>query len=211
MSATPHRSDGLDKLLDFYFGEGNKIIRELHHPHIVYKIDTGIEYEEDSKTEWSAMISSQCLHEKRNDLIVNIALHFKDRHFLILCKRVDQAKYIFSKLEEEKENVSMIVEDNNEFDPESRILVASTQKCGVGFSHDILDSLILGSDIEEYFIQYLARVMRTEQVKPIVFDLVDNNKSLKRHFTERKKVYQKAGGEIKNFNKEFPQLMKALI
>jgi superfamily II DNA or RNA helicase len=211
LSATPHRSDGLDKLLDFYFGDGNKIIRELHHPHIVYKIDTGIEYEEDSKTEWSAMISSQCLHEKRNDLIVDIALHFKDRHFLILCKRVDQAKYIFYRLEEEKENVSIIVEDNNQFDPDSRILVASTQKCGVGFSHDILDSLILGSDIEEYFIQYLARVMRTEQVKPIVFDLVDNNKSLKRHFTERKKVYQKAGGEIKNFNKEFPGLMKKLI
>lgn len=210
LSATPHRSDGLDKLLDFYFGESNKIVRELYHQHIVYKIDTGIEYEEDSK-EWNAMISSQCLHEKRNNLIVKIALHFKDSHFLILCKRVDQAKYIFSKLEEEKENVSMIVEDNNEFDPESRIIVASTQKCGVGFSHDILDSLILGSDIEEYFIQYLARVMRTEQVKPIVFDLVDNNKALKRHFTERKKVYEKAGGVIHNFNKEFPQLMKALV
>lgn len=209
LSATPHRSDGLDKLLDFYFGEGNKIVRELYHPHIVYKIDTGIEYEEDSK-EWNAMISSQCLHKKRNNLIVKIALHFKDRHFLILCKRVDQAKYIFSKLEEEKENVSMIVEDNNEFDPESRIIVASTQKCGVGFSHDILDSLILGSDIEEYFIQYLARVMRTEEVKPMVFDLVDNNKSLKRHFTERKKVYEKAGGVIQNFNKQFPELMKEL-
>ena len=209
LSATPYRSDGLDKLLDFYFGEGNKIVRELYHQHIVYKIDTGIEYEEDSK-EWNAMISSQCLHEKRNNLIINIALHFKDRHFLILCKRVDQAKYIFSKLEEEKENVSMIVEDNNEFDPESRIIVASTQKCGVGFSHDILDSLILGSDIEEYFIQYLARVMRTEEVKPMVFDLVDNNKSLKRHFTERKKVYEKAGGVIHNFNKEFPDLMKEL-
>jgi len=210
LSATPYRSDGLDKLLDFYFGEENKIVRELHHPHIVYKIDTGIEYEEDSK-EWSAMISSQCLHEKRNNLIVKIVLHFKERHFLILCKRVDQAKYIFSKLEEEKESVSMIVEDNNEFDLNSRIIVASTQKCGIGFSHDILDALILGSDIEEYFIQYLARVMRTEEVKPVVFDLIDNNKSLKRHFTERKKVYQKAGGVIYNFNKEFPQLMKCLI
>jgi superfamily II DNA or RNA helicase len=209
LSATPHRSDGLDKLLDFYFGEGNKIVRELYHPHIVYKIDTGIEYEDDSK-EWNAMISSQCLHEKRNNLIVNIALHFKDRHFLILCKRVEQAKHIFSKLEEEKENVSIIVEENNDFDPKSRIIVASSQKCGVGFSHDILDSLILGSDIEEYFIQYLARVMRTEEVKPMVFDLIDNNKSLKRHFTERKKVYEKAGGVIHNFNKEFPELMKEL-
>jgi len=210
LSATPHRADGLDKLLDFYFGEGNKITRELHHPHIVYKIDTGIEYEEDTKTEWNAMISSQCLNDKRNNLIVNIVLHFKDRHFLILCKRVEQAKYIAKALEEEKENVSLMVEDTNDFDQNSRVIVASIQKCGVGFSHDILDSLILASDVEEYFIQYLARVMRTEEVKPFVFDLVDNNKSLKRHFTERKKVYQKAGGVIHNFNKEFPALMKAL-
>lgn len=210
LSATPTRADGLDKLLDFYFGEGNKIVRELHHPHIVYKIDTGIEYEQDTKTEWNAMISSQCLHEKRNNLIINIILHFKERHFLVLCKRVEQAKYIAFKLEEEKENVSLMVEDTNDFDQNSRIIVASIQKCGVGFSHDILDSLILASDVEEYFIQYLARVMRTEEVKPVVFDLVDNDKALKRHFSERKKVYQKAGGVIHNFNKEFPFLMKSL-
>jgi superfamily II DNA or RNA helicase len=210
LSATPHRPDGLDKLLDFYFGEGNKITRELYHPHIAYKIDTGIEYEEDTKTEWNAMISSQCLHEGRNNLIVRIVLHFKDRHFLVLCKRVEQAKYITKMLEEEKENVSLMVEDTNDFDEKSRIIVASTQKCGVGFSHDILDSLVIASDLEEYFIQYLARVMRTEHVKPYIFDLVDNNKSLKRHFSERKKVYEKAGGVIKNFNKEFPNLMTEL-
>ena len=210
LSATPHRPDGLDKLLDFYFGEENKITRQLYHPHVVYKVDTGIEYEEDTKTEWCAMISSQCLHEKRNNFIVNIVLHFKDRHFLVLCKRVDQAKYIAKSLEDEKENVSLMTENVNTFDENSRIIIASVQKVGVGFSHDILDSLIIASDLEEYFIQYLARVMRSKEVKPIVFDLVDNNKSLKRHFTERKKVYQEAGGVIHNFNKEFPKLMKNL-
>ena len=53
--------------------------------------------------------------------------------------------------------------------------------------------------MEEYFIQYLARVMRTEEVEPIVFDLVDNHKGLKKHFSQRKKVYLKAGGTIKNY------------
>lgn len=208
LSATPNRSDGLDGLLDFYFGKDTKISRELYHPHTVYKIDTSIQYEEDSKTQWSAMITSQCLHEKRNDLIVNIITEFKDRHFLVLCKRVDQAKYIAAKLEEEKENVSVMTEDINHFDENSRIIVASIQKAGVGFSHDILDALVLASDVEEYFIQYLARVMRTEEVKPIVFDIVDSHPSLKKHFTERKKVYTKAGGEILNFHKEFPHFQK---
>ena len=202
LSATPNRPDGLDGLLHFYFGQ-DKITRELYHPHDVYKINTHIEYEEDSKTQWSAMITSQCLHEKRNNLIVDIILHFKDRHFLVLCKRVEQAKYIASKLEEEKENVSVMTEDTNDFDEHSRIIVASIQKCGVGFSHDILDALILASDVEEYFIQYLARVMRTEQVKPIVFDIVDDHKSLKKHFSTRKKIYLQSGGVIKDFYKEF--------
>jgi superfamily II DNA or RNA helicase len=204
LSATPSRPDGLDKLLDFYFGTDTKIVRELYHPHIVYRIDTSIEYEEDSKTQWSAMITSQCMNEARNNLIVDIILSHKDRTFLVLCKRVDQAKYIASRLEEEKELVSVMTEDVNEYDENSRVIVSSIQKTGVGFSFDKLDALVLGSDVEEYFIQYLARVMRTEQVKPIVFDLVDPHRSLKKHFSERKKVYLKAGGVIKDFYKEFP-------
>ena len=94
-----------------------------------------------------------------------------------------------------------MIEDTNKFDQESRIIVASLQKCGVGFSHDVLDALIIASDMEEYFIQYLARVMRTEEVEPIVFDLVDDHKGLKKHFGQRKKVYTKAGGIIKEKNK----------
>ena len=39
LSATPNRPDGLDGLLDFYFGTDTKIVRELYHPHIVYRIE----------------------------------------------------------------------------------------------------------------------------------------------------------------------------
>lgn len=210
LSATPNRPDGLDGLLDFYFGTDTKIVRELYHPHIVYRIDTTIQYEEDSKTQWSAMITSQCMNKERNDRMVEIMTNdmWKTRTFLVLCKRVGQAKYIAECLEEKGEKVSVMTEDVNDYDENSRIIVSSIQKTGVGFSFDKLDALVLGSDVEEYFIQYLARVMRTEQVKPIVFDFVDTHPSLKKHFSERKKVYVKAGGVIKDFYKEFPQFQK---
>lgn len=198
LSATPTRPDGMDKLLDLYFGKDNCIKKELYHQHTVYKVDTNIEFEEESSN-WNALITSQCLHKERNLLICDIIKKHKDRHFLVLCKRVQQATYITEQLVEEKENVSLMIENTNTFDPSSRIIVASLQKCGVGFSHDILDALIIASDMEEYFIQYLARVMRTEEVEPIVFDLVDNHKGLKKHFSCRKKVYIKAGGTIKNY------------
>ena len=200
LSATPTRPDGMDKLLDFYFGVDNCIKRELYHKHTVYKVNTDIEFEEESSN-WNALLTSQCLHKERNNLIVNIVKAHKDRHFLVLCKRVQQASYISERLKESGENVSLMIEDTNKFDQESRIIVASLQKCGVGFSHDVLDALIIASDMEEYFIQYLARVMRTEEVEPIVFDLVDNHKGLKKHFGQRKKVYTKAGGIIKEKNK----------
>ena len=198
LSATPTRPDGMDGLLDFYFGKGNMIKKELYHKHTVYQVETGIEFEEESSN-WNALITSQCLHTERNRMIVDIILKHSDRHFLVLCKRVQQASFIYDRLIEEKENVSLMIEDTNHFDPSSRIIVASLQKCGVGFSHDLLDALIIASDMEEYFIQYLARVMRTEEVEPIVFDLVDNHKGLKKHFGHRKKVYLKAGGIIKKY------------
>ena len=203
LSATPTRPDGMDKLLDLYFGPENCIHRELYHKHTVYKVDTGIEFEEESSN-WNALLTSQCLNEGRNTMIVDIIRAFPDRHFLVLCKRVQQATYIANKLTNEyDEKVSLMIEDTNTFDKESRIIVASLQKCGVGFSHDILDALVIASDMEEYFIQYLARVMRTEQVEPIVFDLVDNHKGLRKHFAQRKKVYTKAGGVIKVFDTAF--------
>jgi hypothetical protein len=40
--------------------------------------------------------------------------------------------------------------------------------------------------------------MRTEEVKPIVFNLVDNDKVLKRHFGHRN---LKTGGIIKKYKK----------
>ena len=43
----------------------------------------------------------------------------------------------------------------------------------------------------------------SEEVEPIVFDLVDNHPSLKKHFGHRKKVYTKAGGVIKDYKKAF--------
>lgn len=210
LSATPYRPDGLDGLLDFYFGEGNKVVRELYHPHIVYKIKTSVTYEEDTK-QWNSLITSQCMNEERNNFIVELISKFKDRCILVLCKRIEQAKYIFEKLQKIGEKSSLMVENKNTFDKDSRVIVAGVLKCGVGFSFSKLNTLILASDVissetEEYMIQILARVIRTREVQPIVFDIVDNHGVLQKHFLVRKRVYEKAGGVIKDFHKEFPVL-----
>jgi superfamily II DNA or RNA helicase len=206
LSATPYRTDGLDVLLDMYFGT-DKIVRKLFRRHIVYRYNTGLKPEvrlnRMGKVDWGSVLESQCLNKERNEIIIRIIKYFPERIFLVLCKRVDQANYLVARLTEEKEDVTSLIGSNQEFCYTSRILVGTVQKTGVGFDHARLDSLIIASDLEQYFVQYLGRVFRREDNDPIIFDLVDDYPLLKKHFQTRFSVYAEHGGIVKDFHKEF--------
>lgn len=199
LSATPYRPDDLDILINYYFGN-NKVIRELHREHHVYVVETGITYKVektiDGRLNWGNLLDQQSEHEERNQRIINIVRKFNTRNFLILVKRVKQGKMLENSLKELGEDVTSLLGNSQEFNKESRILIGTCQKVGVGFDHKKLDALLLATDIEEYFIQYLGRVFRTRNQIPIVFDLVDNQQTLKRHYNTRKEVYLKHGGII---------------
>lgn len=208
LSATPYRTDGLDILIDMYFGK-YKIVRKLFRKHIVYRYNTGFKPEVKmnrmGKVDWGSVLESQCANKERNETIIKLIKWFPDRIFLVLCKRVDQAKYIVRRLEEEKEDVTSLIGSNQEFEQSSRVLVGTVQKTGVGFDHPRLNTLILASDVEGYFVQYLGRVFRCEDNEPIIFDLVDNYSLLLKHFKTRNSVYIEHGGIVKDFAKEFPE------
>jgi superfamily II DNA or RNA helicase len=203
LTATPYRPDGLDALLDFYFGK-HKIIRKLHREHTVYKVSTGfkppVEKTIQGRINWGSILDAQANNEERNNLIIRIIQHFSDRNFLVLVKRVEQGKYLVNSLKKYGESVTDLIGSNQEFDTEARILIGTCQKVGVGFDHSKLDTLLLATDLEEYFVQYLGRIFRTKDNTPIVFDLVDENSILNKHFNTRRKVYQDHGGVIQNFN-----------
>lgn len=211
LSATPYRHDGLNALFDLYFGV-NKIVRKLFRKHIVYKVSTGFEPEVKlnamGKIDWSYILESQCSNTERNELIIKILQFFPERTFLVLCKRVEQAKYLLKRLEEEKEDVTSLIGSNQTYEQSSRILVGTIQKTGTGFDHPELNAMILASDVEQYFIQYLGRVFRREDTEPIIFDLVDKLPLLVKHYRTREQVYTEHGGEIKHFFKEYPQFNK---
>ncbi|OUW95990.1 MAG: hypothetical protein CBD97_01915 [Pelagibacteraceae bacterium TMED237] len=202
LTATPYRPDGLNILLELYFGV-HKIVRKLYRKHTVYKIETGYKppVERDIKTKrlnWNLILDSQAKNDYRNDSIVDLIIGWKDRNFLVLVKRVEQGLYIVNSLKEAGEYVTHLIGANQEFDTEARILVGTCQKVGVGFDHSKLDTLLLAADIEEYFVQYLGRIFRTKDNEPIVFDLIDNNPTLRKHFDTRMRVYKEHGGCIKD-------------
>jgi len=205
LSATPYRPDGLDSLLEFYFGK-NKIVRKLHRDHTVYKVSTGfkppVEKTMQGRINWGSILDAQATNQDRNDLIIKIIQKFNDRNFLVLVKRVEQGKYLSDKLEQLGENVTDLIGSNQEFNTEARILIGTCQKVGTGFDHSKLDTLLLATDLEEYFVQYLGRIFRTRDNHPIVFDLVDKNPILNKHFNTRRSVYQEHGGTVKEFDME---------
>jgi len=203
LSATPYRTDGLDDVLHTYFGK-NKIVRTLQRDHTVFKIaskfkpDVKLNY--DGTTDWGSVIQSQAKNKDRNDLIVNIITFFKNRNMLILSKRIEQIDYIVKELRSKGEDVTCFKGNKQDYNPNARIMVATISKAGVGFDHPKMDTLILAGDVEGYFIQYLGRVFRREDVHPIIFDIVDDFGSFKRHYYTRKKIYENHGGKIIPFN-----------
>ena len=202
LTATPYRPDGLNILLQLYFGR-HKIIRKLHRKHIVYKIDTGfipkVERTLQGRVNWGSILDQQANCEARNDLIINIIESHPDRNFLVLVKRISQGRYLIAELEKRGVSVTNLIGSNQEFESSARVLIGTCQKVGTGFDHPKLNTLILAADIQEYFIQYLGRIFRVKDSEPVVFDLVDSNGILRKHFATRQRVYLEHGGVIKSW------------
>lgn len=212
LSATPYRTDGFDPLINLYFGK-HRITRKLYREHIAYRVSTGFKPEfelaKNGRVNWSTVIDSQALSPERNELIIKIIKHFKDRVFLVLVKRVAQGELLVERLQEEKINVTSLIGKQQEYDVDARVLVGTNGKCSTGFDHPRLNTLLLGADMVSYFIQTLGRIFRTRDGIPIVFDLVDNYGLLIKHYKERRYTYIEHGGKIKDFNLEFPDIKMA--
>lgn len=200
LSATPYRTDGLNALLDMYFGT-QKIVRELHRKHHVYTVHTGfeptIELNRMGKIDWGVVLNSQADDVKRNEMIINLILQHPDRVFLVLCKRLSQGRYLVQRLQEEKQDVTSLLGKQQEYEQKSRILVGSVGKCSVGFDHPRLNTMILAADVEQYFVQYLGRVFRTQDTVPVIFDLVDDHSLMKKHYATRHQIYMDHGGIVR--------------
>jgi superfamily II DNA or RNA helicase len=213
LTATPYRTDGMSIILEHFFGP-EIIERKLRRPFNVYVLKTGkngqvkieseIKLNKMGKLDWNSVLKSQCLNETRNTMIVNIIKFFKTRNILVLCKLVEQSKYILKKLKEEKEDVDMFVSTQKKFNHDSRILISTFSKTGVGFDHPKLDMLIIASDVEEGIEQYVGRIFRRQDTTPIIIDILDEFRPLYNHYLTRRKLYLETGAEINDYKKFFP-------
>jgi superfamily II DNA or RNA helicase len=203
LSATPYRNDGLDILIDLYFGK-TRINRELERAHHVFKINTGfvpvINKQVNGKVDWNDILNQQAMDPNRNELIIQI-ITSNPYNFLVLCKRVDQIRLLERRLKETGIDAIGLYGDKQpeKLNPEKQIvLIGTIQKVGTGFDAPYLNALIVAADLEAYFIQYLGRVFRKRDTIPKIFDLVDNYSILKKHYKTREQTYLKHGGTLKS-------------
>jgi len=202
LSATPTRPDGMEKLLHAFFGSV-PIHRKLFRKHLVHRVDTGLTPPRVltalGKLDWNSVLEFQAESEERNAIIVEIIVGRPESNFLVLCKRVAHTRKILDALAARGIVGESLVGAKKTFDSTARVLVATVQKAGVGFDHPRLNALIVAADMQEYFLQYLGRVFRVPDQIPVVYDLVDNSHTLKKHFRTRRRVYLEHGGEIRPY------------
>ena len=79
----------------------------MYREHTVYKVETKLEpivkLTQSGTLDWGSVIEFQSNHKERNELIISIIKKYKERHILVLCKRISQANYLEKRLLEEKE------------------------------------------------------------------------------------------------------------
>lgn len=197
LSATPYRVDGLNEMIDSYFGP-SRVTQKIERKHLVYKINTGLTiefgYNRFGKMDWNSLINAQSIHPERNKIVVDIVEKHPERYFLLLTKRIEQGKILSEMLKTKGIEHDCLFGVEKYIESEKHVLIGTTGKCGVGFDAPKLNTLVLCNDMVNYYIQMLGRVMRQKDSDAWVFDLVDENSILKKHYYERCKVYKEHGG-----------------
>ena len=195
LTASPERDDGMDIVLKWFTGT-NWIERNMYKPFNVYIYHSGfsplLKKNYMGDLDWNKVLKQLTENEKRNNLIVNIVKAYPDRNILVLCKRINQAKILSSKIE----NSELFVSTTKEFNRDTKILISSFSKAGVGFDFQKLDMLVIASDVKNMILQYTGRVFRKIDHVPIIIDIKDKCNVLNSHLKDRLDYYKSIGGKI---------------
>jgi hypothetical protein len=184
------------------------IYRPLQAPFNVYRYRTQFrpkaEKNKAGDLDWNSVLASQARDQGRTEQIVDLCRYFGRRNILVLCKRKDQARWIWAGLTKYGEDATLFVGSTKTLEIDSRIIVATCSKGGVGMDAPNLDMLLVASDVEDGYLQALGRVFRREHHFPIVVDLIDSFRPLQKHADTRNAIHEEAGGSVHEFSAVFP-------
>ena len=211
LSATPKRSDGMEKLFKMYFGPSNNyILRRETKDFVVRKVVTGFKpklkyqiFKGRATPNWTILTNSISEHTPVHDFVVE-SLSPGGRHenevAIVMSKRVEECEAIYERLRKilPEGEVELFVGKTDAATKarikarKYRILVGSSQKCGTGYDDDRIFLGFLLSD-HRNVEQYEGRLRTTNCT---IYDFVSDYKTLENHWKLREKWFRTKGATI---------------
>lgn len=199
LSATPYRNDEdpFKENINIFFG--NNYINNIKSKKFsVIYFNTGFTIKNApnntrNKLDWNNVLEHQATNKSRNKLIVKTVNKFKNKTWLILCKRVEHVNLLSAMLLNKniiskKLYKNLDVKDDDE---SINVFIGTTLKVGVGFDNPRINALILAADVVNYLEQYIGRVLRTKDKEALIVDFKDSFYPLNKHFHKRLEYYEK--------------------
>ncbi|WP_242953522.1 TOTE conflict system archaeo-eukaryotic primase domain-containing protein [Enterocloster citroniae] len=222
VSATPNRSDKLDKIIYMLLGPvrhhytAKERAIEQGIGHYVYPRYTRVIDTDESRNDINGAYSLISSSRARNDMILEDtrACVKKGRTPVILTRYKEQAKYLYDHLQMDADHVLILYGDNSDKENshvrqqlkeisrnQSLILVATGQKTGEGFDYPRLDTLMLAAPVSfsGRLEQYLGRLNRDYEGKSevIVYDYIDSHiRTFDNMYAKRLRTYKRTGFQL---------------
>lgn len=226
ITATPYRSDGLEKALFALLG---RVVYEVPDAAVadrvmtvtVKLVDTEAEMTDaclnvDGTIDFVKLITHLTTDPARNQLIADTIAAERGHSCIVLSDRLAQLDEIYRRLPEDLRERAAIINGKmtSKKDKAARqeaiekmrtgelkVLLASYKLCREGLDVPVLDRLFMASPVKfvSVVIQSVGRIARTAEGKepPVCYDFVDSRIGYcERAFKERKRSYRKVGAVI---------------
>lgn len=218
LSATPHRQDGLTRVIKYYLGdicfddtniEKTALEKSLEHiPDAEVRLYNYKCYDQSycrpvmnfrKKPDCSRMITNIVNYKVRNDFVLSLLpdLVAEGRNILLITERRDHVAYFLEKILENNiatcgPYVGSTKQEILEESKKKQILVGTYQMTGEGFDCAKLDTLVLATP-KKSLRQIAGRIMRKEKHKrerlPLIIDIIDEFSIYKNWSRLRKAFY----------------------
>ena len=215
LSATPKRSDGLEKILYWYFGEilykaKTEIINSVQVKIYKYSInhDKFKEYYmPNGEVNRALGINKLTTIGRRNKMIVDLleeALKEAGRKVLILSDRVEHLEALKARIDSRGLGttdyyIGGMKDEKLKIAEKAQIILGTYPMASEGLDIPDLNTLFMTTSRREVE-QSVGRITRKlGAIRPIVYDIVDQIEWIKKQGAYRKKFYKKKGFEINNW------------
>lgn len=177
LSATPHREDGLDRVLTCHFG---KIITSIENSVIipcveVYISDVFVDFELNKKDliNLPKLITDLSESEERNEILVEIIEKYKSRNIIIFSDRINHCKKLSARFENSSIFAGKMSKDQRQQAMEKNIIFCTYSMAKEGFDLPKLDVLVFATP-KINIKQCIGRILRKKHnQQPIVVDIKD--------------------------------------